>query len=320
MRFFTWLFGQAPTEADPPPTITIRVGMQTEPTIFEPDWDALIRADEIENQARQRAKREAAKLAALDTPGLVLTGSASDLGDAFCLLEYRDAAGADSRRRVSMRSLAESAGHIYLNAFCFERRAMRQFRLDRITAMISEDGEVFDPVDYFALHGVELRPQTADETRATGDAGRALIAMRPGLAMITAVARADRHLHRGEIDAAQLYAERDLIALRREGVLTVEPSMDVLNAMNREIAFMRPMAPTLKAQALRICDWTEARLGRLRRSILETVVADGRILPSELNMVAELDRILHESPHARRAEVAIGFDEAMAQDIVRRQH
>jgi WYL domain len=336
MRFFTWLFGQAPTEADPPPDVVVTITINDRPqrTAFIPDTAALERTDNVERKSpawpysrdiqpswaipldRNTEREETA-------PKLTLgpdSADAADLGDAFCLLEYCDSSGEESSRRVSMRSLKESAGHIYLTAFCFERKALRQFRLDRITAMISEDGEVLDPAAYFALHGVQLRLQTEAEIKAAKDAARTLAAMRPGLVMITAVARADRNVHRAEIDAAQTYAERELVAMNREGMLDVQPSIQLLDAMNREIALMRPLAPTLKAQALCICDWSEARLGRLRRAIVETVVADGRILPSELDMVAELDRLIGESPHARRSEVDLGFDEARAAALLRCDH
>lgn len=326
MRFLTWLFERAPTEADPPPqiTMTVAIGDTIDSGPFVPDIAALERSDATEPQPPAPAKPlrwphsvttpEAAIKPREPTVVLDDPDSASDLGDAFCLLEYCDASGEESSRRVSMRSLKESAGHIYLNAFCFERRALRQFRLDRITAMITEEGELLDPADYFALHGIALRQQTPAEAIVSRDAGLALTEMRAGIVMLTAVARADRSVDIREVDAVQTYAERELVALGRDGILAVTPTMEVVEAMAREIAMMRPLAQTLKAQALRICDWPDARFARLRRAMQDVITADGRVLPSEINAVADLDRLLRESPQERRSEVTFSISEAEVWD------
>ena len=92
----------------------------------------------------------------------------------------------------------------------------------------------------------------------------------------------------------------------------------MIEAMARDIALMRPMTPMLKSQALRLCDWPTARVERLRRAIQEVVIADNRILQSELDMIADLERLVSESPHERRAEVNIGYDVAEAHMKLRR--
>lgn len=310
MRFFSWLFARTPTEADPPPEVTITVTIRERPqrAIFVPDPAALDRADAIE--AQSPVIEQPVTLAPATGGRLVMDQDSRDLGDAFCLIEYEAADGERTRRRISMRSLKRAAGVVYLYAFCMERRAMRQFRVDRITGMITEDGEVLDPATYFALQGIPLRPQTAAEAFTCDCASRALAEMRPGLVLLAAVARADRKVDLREVDAVQVYAERELIALAREGALDVPASLEVAAAMTGDIAMMRPMTPTLRAQAIRICDWPEARFARLRRAMEEVIIADGRILPSEMNLVEEFDRLLRESPHERRTEVEFGLDEA----------
>lgn len=58
-------------------------------------------------------------------------------------IEYRDAKGAVSARRIVCRSYDQ--GRDIITAWCFEREAMRQFRIDRIaTAACTETGEVYD--------------------------------------------------------------------------------------------------------------------------------------------------------------------------------
>lgn len=58
-------------------------------------------------------------------------------------IDYCDADGNVSHRRIACRSF--DAGHNAINAWCFERGAHRQFRIDRITdAACTETGEVLD--------------------------------------------------------------------------------------------------------------------------------------------------------------------------------
>jgi len=65
-------------------------------------------------------------------------------------IEYQDAAGAVTSRRVSIRQIcASDDGRIYINALCYERRAFRSFRLDRIRAIIDFDGVVWPPPEFF---------------------------------------------------------------------------------------------------------------------------------------------------------------------------
>lgn len=63
------------------------------------------------------------------------------------MIEYRDAAGAASSRRISVYSIrSDGPKKLYLVARCHERKATRTFRADRITACIDLDGVVHDDV------------------------------------------------------------------------------------------------------------------------------------------------------------------------------
>lgn len=63
-------------------------------------------------------------------------------------IAYRDAAGAESRRQVTVRRVAVSGGGaVLLHCFCHERRAPRAFRADRIAHLWDiRTGEVKDDV------------------------------------------------------------------------------------------------------------------------------------------------------------------------------
>lgn len=61
-------------------------------------------------------------------------------------IEYLDAKGARSERRIACQSYDRSVDMI--TAYCFEREALRQFRCDRIvSAACTETGELFDLAD-----------------------------------------------------------------------------------------------------------------------------------------------------------------------------
>lgn len=58
-------------------------------------------------------------------------------------IEYRDSKGSVSQRRIKCKSF--DAGRGTLDAYCFERRAARRFRIDRIATVIDvESGEVLE--------------------------------------------------------------------------------------------------------------------------------------------------------------------------------
>jgi hypothetical protein len=57
-----------------------------------------------------------------------------DVGESF-LLEYRDGAGAESRREIKVTN----AGPTYLEAYCKMRKGVRTFRVDRIVSLVNKD-------------------------------------------------------------------------------------------------------------------------------------------------------------------------------------
>lgn len=68
----------------------------------------------------------------------------------FFMIEYLNAAGQRSRRRITVTALGTGKGGVpILTARCHERKAMRSFRIDRIQCCIGMDGEVFEDVAAF---------------------------------------------------------------------------------------------------------------------------------------------------------------------------
>ncbi|QEO09751.1 helix-turn-helix transcriptional regulator [Protaetiibacter larvae] len=76
-------------------------------------------------------------------------------------MNYRDQAGAETRRRVEPQLLASTGGYWYLIAYCLDRQAMRWFRLDRIlVARLTRQTSHDRPVSEIGSPPPTARPAT----------------------------------------------------------------------------------------------------------------------------------------------------------------
>ncbi|PTR08903.1 MULTISPECIES: TerB family tellurite resistance protein [unclassified Novosphingobium] len=115
-------------------------------------------------------------------------------------IQYTDAAGEPSARRIICRSISGYGRPETVTAFCYERRAHRTFRIDRIQELVClETGEVLDPGQHFNqlwLHGAL---KVSDKTLT--DIGRILVFM----------ARCDGQFHPLESDSIATAMERYIV-------------------------------------------------------------------------------------------------------------
>lgn len=54
------------------------------------------------------------------------------------IIDYVDATGERSQRRIAPREIFDSSGRSYLEAFCISRNDLRRFRLDRVRAVFCD--------------------------------------------------------------------------------------------------------------------------------------------------------------------------------------
>ncbi len=109
---------------------------RVDPPPIPPDVVALAPLDDVE------------PLEQVTQPQVVPTReSASDLNGTSWFISYADAAGAVSKRRITILEVKESAkGDRSLMAKCHERNGVRQFRIDRIAELIDlATGEIVEP-------------------------------------------------------------------------------------------------------------------------------------------------------------------------------
>jgi hypothetical protein len=234
---------------------------------------------------------------------------ARPFGEAIDDVVYAD--GEVSRRRIMLRSISQRGGDTYLQALCFERNALRSFRLDRVIRVIDGDGQVFeDPPAYLR---VELRvrlpaeaptapprtvpqavlrpavPSSAPAPAAPLPAGGAeppghsqRRCARDGLRVLVALARSDGMLHLAELDVVLDY----IAALC--GRFGVGCGSDDRSALAGYLRRQRPGLDVLEDCLARLDEAsTEEKL--LLLDFADRVVdADGQRHPEEHRVVAQI--------------------------------
>ncbi|TFL16412.1 WYL domain-containing protein [Jannaschia formosa] len=224
-----------------------------------------------------------------DDPGPV------ELDPIFLLIDYRDSKGQPSRRRITCRALVRSrGGHPSLRAICHERSAMRAFRLDRIEAVIDQDGTVTSILDFLDelaidMAGIGLAAPAKPRKKATPivdtaeDFRRAIM---PSVVLLTAAGRSDHHLHDREIDAILEFIEDEW--MERSDC----PGPDGLDAQIESFAkAIRRLRPTTRDLDVGIEALNGANAATRDRTILalaKLVKADGVVCEAEEEFLREV--------------------------------
>lgn len=136
------------------------------------------------------------------------------LADLFVYIEYTNAGGVSSRRPITIKKESIVQGKLNLFAYCHARKALRQFRVDRIEAVITVDGEVFQPASLFWKHvGCSYPDAVADEKQIHDDRFAATGIKRQfnhELVVLAALSGSDGNMHERELDQIVDYIEREL--------------------------------------------------------------------------------------------------------------
>ncbi len=200
-----------------------------------------------------------------------------------CILAYCDGKKQVSERRVTCQSLLEAGAHRYLAAYCHERRARRQFRIDRIVQVIDlHSGEVCDDVpaffDAFALD----RIQRSGLSWGLSPVQRAdLVA---GLNAMVFVGRCDREWHPLERETLERFVTS--FWLRHE-IAADLPLAEISAHADR----LSPDAETFFV-ALARCQTNKVLAAIIRRQLQAMIEADGVIRAEEMYWGSAVDRYL----------------------------
>lgn len=192
-------------------------------------------------------------------------------GQSF-IIEYLDAAGRSSTRRITVWSISRGAHGIpCLHARCHERNATRLFRVDRIRTCIDYDGEVHSNVPEFLTVNFGMSPALA--IRSAGeDRDRwqiILAAIRAEAVILAALAKAD-----GTVVAAEIDAATDYLAARAErtGYMLDQAEIAALQRFTRRL---RPSEDAIIRSLNEIAGRGTREIQKLLLAAMAVIDADG---------------------------------------------
>lgn len=258
MNLLNWLTKKAPDEATEAPNIT-------PPNAFKP------------RPAPEQDEDHADEYVQPDERGAI------ELEEVFCLIDYRDADGHETRRRVTTRKVAKGPHAPILTAICHERRAVRHFRTDRIECFISKEGEVIEPADFFReMFAVDLGTiETDPNDQQLILARRIRDVLRPPLSVMVLCAKSDGEFHPNELDTIEAYAEAEIIALEDRFPEFADARVEALDHLNTLIKSLRPQKTSIITYAGMIANYDSERASRFMKSLEKLISADGVISPDE---------------------------------------
>lgn len=210
-----------------------------------------------------------------------------DLGQFYTAIEYENANGERSLRRITLIRLSTGPRGPIVSAFCHERGALRTFRGDRITYFIDPDGVVATPAEFFQATGIELSDYRVGSVRKDMS-----FKLASPMAILLTAAKSDGSVHPEEIDKILLYAERELFALGES------PSLEKLDQIAVRLKRMRPTRSSMEWHLRAVMKFPDAAFKRFIDALEGVVVADGRVAEEEIGLLDELSlartRILRE--------------------------
>lgn len=198
---------------------------------------------------------------------------------------YRDAAGQESRRRITIHRVAKAAdGSVMLRCWCWERSAQRAFRADRIQHVYDlTTGEVVS--DLAVLSGAPKPDDLADARARRAETMFELL--RPELGVLVCLALCDE-LHGRELDVMMRHVRRRAPGLS----LPEDDIIRRMGAMHAEPRLFRAAIDVLSAD-----DGAGLRL--VATTATELIDADGIISAAEFNLGLELSAALSGLPPGR---------------------
>ncbi|WP_320176652.1 hypothetical protein [Roseovarius pacificus] len=285
MSFLNWIFRRTPDDTDPAPPAPKAI---EGPPVSPPDDTIPDTQDMLQGP---------------DDYGEIM------LDELYCLIDYCDAKGHETRRRITLLKIKNGPNAPILSAICHERKALRHFRFDRIECFIDDDG-VVTPADEFARdtllvdigafnhRAIEDQPannakaassEHKDDPFAVAQSLRNLL--RAPLSILVAAAKVDGQFHAEEHDVICCYAEEEAEELLKNGEVN-NVRIEDLDALNRIIPKMRPRRGSAEEHLTNVLTMSDERFDRFKRALSRVILADGIIHPDEqghIDLLADLD-------------------------------
>ena len=215
-----------------------------------------------------------------------------DLDEAFVAIEYEDAAGNETRRRITMRKLSRGPNAPIVTAICHERHAIRHFRTDRIGCIITKDGEIIDTGTFFRdTLGIDLADFRPDE--GIGIARLLRERLRPPVSILVAAARSDGQFLPVELDAIERFIEDHIAWMLDTGRLEVSVTPEHLDKLRELVRTMRPSRGAMSGYLTRVMEFETYPFQRFLRALEEVIAADGVLHRDEFAFLDEISQIRH---------------------------
>jgi tellurite resistance protein len=189
-------------------------------------------------------------------------------------IEHVEADGSVSRRWTTIVATVDVDGHNRLLCHCFANEGLRAFRVDRVITLFDEHGETFDVREFLHLK--------SSPTKARTGGGSYRSAIRDGLRVLIAIARADGQLDAEEVDVIMEYA-------RAEGARKgVTEDATALAELRRYIERLQPSGSVVTSCIDRLTAEGEETQKNLLVYLAKVVRADGVVDSTE----AELEKLI----------------------------
>lgn len=224
------------------------------------------------------------------------------LEEVLTVIDYRDARGNVSRRRITLRKLARGPHAPILSAICHERRAFRQFRCDRIDGFIDFDtGEVQDcPTFFREVMLIDLAGLAPTVRRAASQVETALSRarairdeLRAPISVLVGIARSDELFQPEELDTICAFAEKFSPTIH---VPAHPGEISAMGELRRLIQSMRPTRSAMQGymNEVRAACLDAAFRDAFLTAVGDVIMADGRISPGEHALLTELGLVAEE--------------------------
>lgn len=223
-------------------------------------------------------KGRTAKIADDDPEQQEANSQASDTLSSALFIAYKNSKGEVSERRIAVKAIHRNTNDtIMISAYCYERRAFRTFRADRIIEAIDlATGEVIDTEDAILECFDIAATDIADDPRAA--TREALKKCRHVVNILTYLARCDGYFHQNEENVIIHYI--------------VEQCFDYKFDDDYLISRIRGLYPDTDT-FFDSLDYLEEKdpesLKKLARYAAQLVQADGEIVAAELDFMSELE-------------------------------
>lgn len=206
-------------------------------------------------------------------------------GQSFAI-DYVDHAGNISHRRISVWAVQRNVeGVPILIAKCHERQAARAFRVDRITGVTDLDGAKREPLSRFFYEtfgfiwpkdAEVVAPEEPEDQR--WDRIR-LVIRKAGIALLAALARADREIGAAEVEEMVFFCER---ACAAEEIDLTGTERERLAAW---VARLRPTPESVESALDTLFESGTEAIATLLKAGMRVINADGTLKEAEAEML-----------------------------------